>query len=101
MVVDDPEVDVGKVGEVIDSETASGGSDQFQQSLARFVAPQNALEVAFRFRLAVFSATVVVLTAAITLAVLRQGVRWAILHEMGVDSATIETMIEEGRALSP
>lgn len=36
----------------------------------------------FRIRLAAWNAAVVILTAVITLAVLRQGVRWAILHEM-------------------
>ena len=37
-----------------------------------------------RFRLAAWNAVVVILTAVVTLIGLRQGVRWAILHEMDV-----------------
>lgn len=36
----------------------------------------------FHFRLAIWNAAVVILTAVVTLIVLRQGVRWAILHEI-------------------
>jgi signal transduction histidine kinase len=36
----------------------------------------------FRFRLAAWNAAVVILTAAVTLIVLRQGVHWAMLHEI-------------------
>ncbi len=46
----------------------------------------------FRFRLAIWNATVVILTAVVTLVVLRQGVRWAILHEM--DQILIEDIDE-------
>lgn len=46
----------------------------------------------FRFRLAIFSAVVVILTAVVTLLVLREGVRWAILHEM--DQILIEDAAE-------
>jgi len=46
----------------------------------------------FRFRLAIWNATVVILTALITLVVLRQGVRWAILREM--DQILIEDINE-------
>lgn len=35
-----------------------------------------------RFRLAVWNAAVVVITALVTLTVLRQGVRWALIHEL-------------------
>jgi heavy metal sensor kinase len=46
----------------------------------------------FRFRLAVWNAAVVILTAAVTLLVLREGVRWAILHEM--DQILLEDVAE-------
>jgi hypothetical protein len=48
--------------------------------------------VTFRFRLAVWNVGVVILTAVVTLFVLRQGVRSAILHEM--DQILIEDIDE-------
>jgi signal transduction histidine kinase len=52
----------------------------------------------FRFRLAVWNATVVILTAVVTLIVLRQGVRFAILREM--DQILIEDIDEVALGLS-
>jgi heavy metal sensor kinase len=52
----------------------------------------------FRFRLAIWNAAVVILTAVVTLIVLRQGVRWAILHEM--DQILIEDIDEIALGLS-
>lgn len=52
-----------------------------------------------RFRLAAWNAVVVILTAVVTLIGLRQGVRWAILHEMDVilteDAAEIALGLEQ------
>ncbi|MEW4527369.1 HAMP domain-containing sensor histidine kinase [Maioricimonas sp. JC845] len=50
-----------------------------------------------RFRLAVWSALVVVLTAGVTLLGLRQGVQWALLHEM--DQILLEDVQEIALAL--
>ncbi|QDU37544.1 Signal transduction histidine-protein kinase BaeS [Maioricimonas rarisocia] len=50
-----------------------------------------------RFRLAVWNALVVVLTAGVTLLGLRQGVQWALLHEM--DQILIEDVHEIALAL--
>jgi signal transduction histidine kinase len=52
----------------------------------------------FRFRLAVWNAAVVILTAVVTLIVLRQGVRWAMLREM--DQILIEDIDEVALGLS-
>ena len=38
-----------------------------------------------RFRLAIWNAAVVIITAIVTLMVLRQGVRWALIHELDLE----------------
>jgi two-component system, OmpR family, heavy metal sensor histidine kinase CusS len=52
----------------------------------------------FRFRVAAWNAAVVIFTAAIVMLVLRQGVRWAILHEM--DQILIEDLDEVSLAIA-
>lgn len=58
-----------------------------------------------RFRLAAWNALVVVLTALVTLAGLRQGVRWTLLHEMDQilieDAGEIRLMLESTGTSSP
>src|SRR3954452_15151271 len=51
-----------------------------------------------RFRLAVWNAAVVVITAIVTLIGLRQGVRWALIHEL--DQVLIDDAREVELALS-
>jgi heavy metal sensor kinase len=57
----------------------------------------NALWHTLRFRLAAWNALVVIVTALLTLAGLRQGVKWALLHE--VDQALFEDTNEIALAL--
>src|SRR5687768_7838423 len=52
------------------------------RTLANWFTSLKRISKTFRFRLAAFCAVVVILTAVVTLLVLREGVRWALLHEM-------------------
>jgi heavy metal sensor kinase len=60
--------------------------------------PRGAIWRTLRFRLAVWNAAVVVITALVTLIGLRQGVRWALIHEL--DQVLIDDAREVELALA-